>query len=359
MVKISRTLLHSSLSYINSNSKKEKNEALVGQIADETLQLWQPGFVRVWDAVPVEESEPMFFTVECDKFTKIVNSCTSSVISMSVKDRKLHISFGKSRVRLPFLESVEREISPPPDTVSRIVVGNEFINSLSRGLNFLARTEHAPALTCYYVSPLSPGLLRVTCSDAMKLYIADIEYDEAQTFEPFLLPRECGILMTKIFSRAKEISIGLTERGILVLSEVGSERVVVSPPYSGQYPDMSRLIDESSVRRFRANKKELQNMIQLVNITSDMKQVRFSQTNNSLELYATKSQIETDLVLDNVEIFKEFDDINFNADFFNACVTAVDGDSVIISNANERMKAYRIDNDEQQESYCLLQAISG
>ena len=122
---------------------------------------------------------------------------------------------------------------------------------------------------------------------------------------------------------------------------------------------MSRLIDESSVRLFRANKKELQNMIQLVNITSDMKQVRFSQTNNSLELYATKSQIETDLVLDNVEIFKEFDDINFNADFFNACVTAVDGDSVIISNANERMKAYRIDNDEQQESYCLLQAISG
>ena len=330
----------------------------MGQVSDGILRLWQPGFVRVWDAIPVEESEPMFFTVECDKLTKIVNACTSSVISMSVKDKKLNISFGKSRVRLPFLESVETGVDSPPDTVSQIVVGNDFIHSLSQGQNFLARTEHAPALTCYYVSPLSSGLLRITASDAMKLYISDLEYDDAQTFESFLLPRECGLLMTKIFSRSKEISIGLTERGILVLSEVGSERVVVSPPYSGKYPDMSRLIDESSDKLFKANKKELQNMLQLVNITSDMKQVRFSQVNSSLELYATKSQIETDLVLNNVEIFKEFDDMNFNAEFFGACVAAVDGDDVIISNANERMKAYRIDNDERQESYCLVQALS-
>ena len=165
--------------------------------------------------------------------------------------------------------------------------------------------------------------------------------------------------MTKIFSRAKEVAVGLTERGILVLSEGGSERVVVTPPYSGLYPDMSSLLDASSDKLFRANKKELQSMIQLVNITSDMKQVRFSQTNNNLELYATKSQIETDLVLNNVEIYKEFEDINFNAAFFNDCVSAVDGDNVVISNANERMKAYRIDNDDRPESYCLVQALSG
>jgi len=298
------------------------------------------------------------FTVECDKLTKIVNACTSSVISMSVKDKKLHISFGKSRIRLPFLESVESEVVPPPDIVSQMLVGNNFIHSLSKGLNFLAKTEHAPALTCFHVSPLSSGLLRITASDAMKLYIADLEYDDAQTFESFLLPRECGILMTKIFSRSKEVSIGLTARGILVLSEADSDRVVVTSPFNGQYPDMSRLIDESSDKLFKANKKELQNMIQLINITSDMKQIRFSQVNGSLELYATKSQIESDLVLNNVEIFKEFDDINFNAEFFGACVAAVDGDDVIISNANERMKAYRIDNDGRQESYCLVQAIS-
>jgi len=357
-VRLDRSLLHSSLSYINANSKKEKNEALVGQVIDGTLHLWQPGFVRVWDAVAVEESEPMFFTVHCDKFTKIVDSCPTSVISMSVKDRKLHISFGKSRVRLPFFESVEREVIPPPDTVSQIVVGSDFIRSLSSGLNFLAKTEHAPQLTCYYVAPLSPGILRVTASDAMKVYISDIEYDDSQTFKPFLLPKECGILMTKMFSRSKEISIGLTEKGVLVLSEVGSERVVASPPFSGNYPDMSKLIDDSTYKLFKANKKELQNMIQLVNITSDMRQVRFSQTNNNLELYATKSQIETDLVLNNVEIFKEFDDLNFNADFFIDCVSAVNGDDVVISHANERMKAYRIDNDERQESYCIVQALS-
>jgi len=359
LVKIDKTLLHSSLSYINANSKKEKNEALVGQVADGMLRLWQPGFVRVWDAIPVDESEPMFFTVKCDKFAQIVNSCNSNVISMSVKDKKLHISFGKSRVRLPFYESVEQEVSAPPDIVSRILVGADFIQALSKGLSFLAKTEHAPALTCFYISPLSPGLLRVIASDAMKMFVADIEYDDAQHFEPFLFPKECGLFMTRAFSRAKEISIGLTERGILVLSEVGSEKVVVSPPYSGSYPNMSKLIDGSFDKLFRANKKELQNMTQLVNITSEMKEIRLSQVNSSLELHATKSQIETDLVLNDVQILEEFPDIHFNAEFFSICLAAMDGDAVVISNSKEedKEKSYRIENEERSQSYCLVQAV--
>ena len=358
MVKIDRSLLHNSLSYINANSKREKNEALVGQVEDGVLRLWQPGFVRVWDAIDVEESEPMFFTVECDKFTKIVNACTSSIISMSAKDSKLHISFGKSRIRLPFLESVEDSISPPPSVVSRILVGSDFIGALSSGLNFLAKTEHAPVLTCYSVAPLSSGILRVTASDAMKVFVADLEYDDAQSFEAFLLPKECGMLMTKIFSRAKQISIGLTERGILVLSEEGSDRVLVTSPFNGEYPDMSRLVDATSDKFFRVNKKELQKMLQLIDITSDMKQVRFSRVNGSIALFATKSQIETDLVLSSVEVFKEFEDINFNAEFLGACVTAIDGTEVLISNANEKMKAYRLENEERSESYTLVQALS-
>jgi hypothetical protein len=356
LVKIDRRALHSSLSFINTNAKKEKNEALVGQVSDGMLRLWQPGFVRVWDAVSVEDSESLSFTVKCDKFTQIVNSCASDVISMSVRDKILNISFGKSRIRLPFYESVEREVVPPPDTVSQILVGNDFVSALNKGLNFLAKTEHNPSLTCYYVSSLSSGLLRVIASDAMKIYIADIECD-AQTFEAFLLPKECGLFMIRAFAKSGEISIGLTDRGTLVLNEIGSERVVVIPPYNGQYP-FSKLTDEVSEKLFRSNKKEIQNMIQLVNITSDMNEVRLSKVNSSLELYATKAQIETDLVLNNVEIFKEFDDINFNADFLSTCMSAVEGDSIIVSNFNERKNAYRIYNDERQESYCIVQSIS-
>ena len=360
MVKIDRSLLYSSLNYINANSKREKNEALVGQIDGDLLRLWQPGFVRVWDSIPVEEAEPMFFTVDCDKFTKIVNACTSSIISMSTKESKLHVSFGKSRILLPFLESVEDNISPPPEVVSQILVKNEFIGALSRGLNFLAKTEHAPVLTCYSVAPLSPGILRITASDAMKVFVADLEYDGDQSFDAFLLPKECGVLMTKIFSKSKEISIGLTDRGLLVLAEEGSDRVLLTPPYNGQYPDMSRLVDIStSAKFFRSNKKELQKMLQLVDITSEMKQVRFSQMNGSVALYATKSQIETDLVLNNVEVFAEFEDVNFNAEFLGVCVNAVDGTEVLISIVNEKMKAYRIENEDRSESYCLVQALSG
>jgi hypothetical protein len=187
----------------------------------------------------------------------------------------------------------------------------------------------------------------------MKIYIADIECD-AQTFEAFLLPKECGLFMIRAFSKSGEISIGLTDRGTLVLNEVGSEKVVVIPPYNGQYP-FSKLTDEVSEKLFKSNKKEIQNMIQLVSITSDMNEVRLSKVNSSLELYATKAQIETDLVLNNVEIFKEEE----NADFLSTCMSAVEGDSIVVSNFNERKNAYRIDNDdERQESYCIVQSIS-
>ena len=359
MVKINKSDLYSSLSYINNNAKTIKNEALVGQIENGSIRLWQPGFIKVWDSLRVDESDSMFYTVPCDKFSKIVNGCTSSTINMSVKDRKLHVNFGKSRVRIPLVESVEDKIEDPPEVVSTLRVGPDFIDALSKGLNFLAKTENQPILTCFSVSPLSSGILRIVASDAMKMFMADVEYDDAQTFSPFLLPREPALLFTKVLSKAKEISIGITERDILVVSEEGSERIVSTPPYQGKYPDLSFLADAEPKVIFKVPKKDLQDMLNLVDVTSDMKEIQFALVEGTVAVYASKAQIETDLFLEGAEVGNDFKKMSFFTDSFRSCVSAVNGNDVVVSMVNDKARAYSVDNGDRTEPYTFVQAISG
>ena len=359
MVKIAKSVLNSSLSYINNNSRTEKNEALVGQVADGSMRLWQPGAIKVWDSIPVEDSAPMFFTVPGEKLSKIVSSCTSDTISMTVKDdKKLNMSFGKSRIRMPMVISADEELKEPPEVENTLLVGPEFIDALNRATPFLARTEDRPLLTCYYISPLFSNVLRIVTADGTKIFMADIPYEGPQSFQSFLLPKDCGRLIGKSLSSAEMVSIGITRDGLLVISEVGSNKIICVAPYSGKYPDLSEMANKEEIPLFKVLKKDLHDMLSLVEITSDMKEIQFGIVEGSLAVYATKAQIETDLFLDRAEILNEFSNIYFTTGSFRDCITAAQDNEVIIGLVDKPRQSFSVSNGDRRKPYSFVQAIS-
>ena len=334
MVKVKKSLLRKSLAYIEANSKVTKSEPLVGQITDNgSLGLFQTGFVRVWDKVDLDgDSEPMFFTVPCSHFMKIVDACSSKQISLKVSEGKLHLSSGKSRIRIPFYSSPETEIIPPPEAETTMVLGGEFATALGEASAFLARTEEKPMLSCYSIRYVEKGVLRiVACNDAFHLYQRDMEYSGDQ-FEPIVLPRECGLTLSKVFNKSNSLSLGVTANDVVVMTELDGTRVLATPQFNGEYPDVATLVDTDKNKLFTVSKKSLLDMCKLSFHMTDSGLMCLQGVDGDLRVYFPKTQsVAGELYLDDAEIVRDFPRLYFNVRFVMNCLNVLDDDELVFS----------------------------
>jgi len=334
LVKVTKAALHKSLSYIEANSKVTKKEPLVGQITDNgSLGLFQTGFVRVWDKVEVDgDSEPMFFTVPCSHLMKIVDACSSKQISLRVSENKLHLSSGKSRIRIPFYASPEKEISPPPEVESTMTLGGEFATSLGEASTFLARTEEKPLLSCYSIRQLRKGVLRIVASnDNFHLYQRDMEYT-GDEFDPIVLPRECGQTLAKVFNKSTSLSMGITSNEVVVITELDGTRVLATPQFNGLYPDVAELVDTDKNKVFTVSRKRILDMCKLSSHMTDSGLMCFQGIDGDLRVHFPKTQsVDGELYLDGASIVKDFPKIYFNVRFVVNCLNVLDDDEVMFS----------------------------
>jgi len=334
LVKVKKAALHKSLAYIEANSKVTKNEPLVGQITDNgSLGLFQTGFVRVWDKVEIDgDSESMFFTVPCSHFMKIVAACSSKQISLKVSDSKLHLSSGKSRIRIPLYTSPETEILPPPEVESTIVLGGEFATALGEASTFLARTEEKPLLSCYSIRQLRDGVLRIVASnDTFHLYYRDMEYT-GDRFDPIILPRECGQTLSKVFNKSTSLSMGIAANKVIVITEVGGTRVLATPQFNGSYPDVAELVDTDKNKLFTVSRKRLLDMCKLSAHMTDSGLMCLQGVDGDLRVYFPKTQsVDGELYLDDAEIVRDFPRLYFNVRFVMNCLNVLDDDEVMFS----------------------------
>ena len=334
MVKVKKAALHKSLAYIEANSKVTKSEPLVGQVTDNgSLGLFQTGFVRVWDKVELDEdSEPMFFTVPCSHFMKIVDACSSKQISLRVSENKLHLSSGKSRIHIPFYSSPETEILPPPEVETTMVLGGEFAGALGEAAVFLARTEEKPMLSCYSIHQLKQGVLRIVASnDSFHLYQRDMAYTGDQ-FDPIVLPRECGQTLSKVFNKSTRLSMGITANGVVVITELDGTRVLATPQFNGSYADVTELVDTTKNKLFTVSRKSLLDMCKLSSHMTDSGLMSFQGVDGDLRVYFPKTQtVDGELYLDDAEIVRDFPRIYFNVRFVMNCLNVLDDDEIMFS----------------------------
>ena len=273
------------------------------------MGLFQTGFVRVWDKVELDEdSEPMFFTVPCSHFMKIVDACSSKQISLRVSENKLHLSSGKSRIRIPFYSSPETEILPPPEVETTMVLGGEFAGALGEAAVFLARTEEKPMLSCYSIRQLKQGVL------------------------PIVLPRECGQTLSKVFNKSTSLSMGLTANGVVVITELDGTRVLATPQFNGSYADVTELVDTTKNKLFTVSRKSLLDMCKLSSHMTDSGLMSFQGVDGDLRVYFPKTQtVDGELYLDDAEIVRDFPRIYFNVRFVMNCLNVLDDDEIMFS----------------------------
>ena len=90
-----------------------------------------------------------------------------------------------------------------------------------------------------------------------------------------------------------------------------------------------------------------------------MKEIQFALVEGTVAVYASKAQIETDLFLEGAEVGNDFKKMSFFTDSFRSCVSAVNGNDVVVSMVNDKARAYSVDNGDRTEPYTFVQAISG
>ena len=357
MVKIKRSNLRTSLAYVEINAKATRSAPLVGQTTDNGfLDLWQTGgYMRVWDRVEVEEGdEPLVFAVPCSNLKQIVDSFSSKQISLKAVERKLHLSSGKSRVRIPFYTAAEDSVVPPPEVEKTMTVGGDFVSALTEGAAFLAKTDEKPTLSCYSIHQRNGSLRIVASNDAFNLYSRDIPYS-GDDFDPILLPRECGQTISKAFNKSKELSIGLTSNDLVVVTEIDGTRVLATAQFTGMYPDAGELIDSEVSALFSAPKSSLLDMCKLSSHMTDSGLLSFEGVGDEIRVRFPKTQsIDGDLYLEGSKVLREFPRIYFNVGFVSNCLNVVDDDEISFSAVKGRYAggAFTFTGSGQPRTYC-------
>jgi DNA polymerase III sliding clamp (beta) subunit (PCNA family) len=333
LVNVNRKLLQNALANLNQSLKKPTSDPLIGVFSGNTLNLYQEGYLSVWESVPLEDvqdAESVTFAVKGNDFYSVVSRLASETIGLKINEKSMTIRGGRSSVRMAYTESFVDGI-PDASVYGLVEVPKDFFNALISARRFMAKSEHQPNLTCVYFKHHN-GSMDLASTDGVHLYsrkfALDAKYDSDFEFD-VMVPDTCIDPLAKIFSGVS-CKISVSNRGhIYIESDTGTK--VLTSSFNGQFPydSMSTLIDNDGDPLFKTSKEDFVNAIQLGDNISDGDKIYLNYDQGNITLSFADIRMESEIFLENAKETNPFDEFSIGTKLLLECVTSL-GDDIAV-----------------------------
>lgn len=304
---------------------------LMGELGDGKLWLWYPNFdISIWISVPVDGGEgPFIFSIPIEMMIKVLSSFSAATISMDVDDDgALTIRAGKNRVKIQKYEGLFDTIDAIPDgnLIAKIVDSGPMLSSLGDALNFVAKTEERPFLSCVNVS-IGAQKMEIVASDSFHMYSNSVSIDNIGE-GTFLIPAHSVEILSKLLPKA-DIDVYQTTNGYVLFRHLDDLAVWVAP-FNGQYPNLVPLLQDDGDAILWCPRNSLMDALKIGAILSANNILKLEQKDDSIYVSFPRNVTESDVYLENAVIEGSLEPIYLSIPFLTHCVDAVSGEGLFL-----------------------------
>ncbi|OEF97312.1 DNA polymerase III subunit beta [Desulfuribacillus alkaliarsenatis] len=245
-------------------------------ISSELLQITGTNLeIGIEYTIPRVKNDEQVFTVEqegsiCLKakyFNEIIRKLSNEVVEIEVTNNYLTlIKCGKSEFNLHGLDSDEFPKLPKITEDKVFSISSDLMKSMIRQTVFAVSTEETrPVLTGVKLS-LEEGLLSLVATDSHRLAKREalVEAEAELAFQNIIVPGKSLIELNKILEEDQSlIDILIASNQIFIKME---NIIFYSRLIDGQYPDVSRILQQNSKTTVKLNKKEILDSLERVSL---------------------------------------------------------------------------------------------
>ena len=320
MVEVARPALENALANLRQSVKRSTPDPLVGIFKGDTLNLYQEGYLSVWESVSLGgEVEEKFFAVNGDDFHNVVSRLSADTIDLKMNEKSITVKGGRSNVRLQFMDAFNDSIPQEPDG-DLVEVPSDFFNSFLVARKFIAKSEHQVNLTCVYFNKSDSGVY-IMATDGTRLFYKEFELDSAYSFDlDVMLPDSCVEPLSKIFS-STGTRVGLNEKGhVIIDTDLGAKALTTS--FNGAFPhaQVQPLVKAQGDLLFRCDKKDFMDSIRLGDNISNGDLITLGSVDGSININFADSRMESDIYLETAKDISEFDDVTLSSNLLIQCL---------------------------------------
>jgi len=352
MVTVIRSDLERKLTTITSALTSNSSYPLLGANAQGQLSFWQDSYMPIWDGVQTEGDDEFTFSVDPSVFRTIVSGFKSVIIDIQVNTKgAVVITSGKSKVVVPYCDGPYDEIPESPKMEVSCTVGRDFLRALSKSKDFVAKTYENMGLTYCYLGN-EDGKFFISGAGSIYQYANKIPFS-GETLSEIVMPPSYASVVSRLFSNT-DIQIGLSNQQQLIMSD--GPTLISTRISNEKYPSTIHTLAETEGELlFTANKSRLLETFRLANQTTKEDMVGISGTTEGLDIYIPKAVIEAELVIEDVEIVKEFTRTYFSLPFLIKCISAFEEETINVEILSQCNGAFRIGTGT--EEFTVLQSI--
>jgi DNA polymerase-3 subunit beta len=274
------------------------------------------------------------FTVPAKKMLEVCNALSAhKEIKLAVKETKIDITAGKSKVSLQTLPAADYPL------MDGIAENNPVNINIGELQNIINKTSFAMAYqdARHFLNGLhicnDNGKLISVCTDGHRLakYSSTINYNVDLSI---IIPRKCVMEINRILGSFRENNDHLAELTInnnSICLKLG-EYIIISKLIEGNYPNFNKVIPESTQSKISIDRFTFKNSLNIISkvVNQQYKGVKLTPSSNSLHLIS--SNTESEVGEDQIDAQYDGDElsIGFNISYIQDVIDVLDSENIHI-----------------------------
>jgi len=347
MVEVARVSLERKLSSIASViSNTSKKTPVLGLVQNGQFRIYQDGDMPIWNVEDIETDENFVFSASISKLKDIIGGFkTSSVNLLPDGKGSIVVKSGRSQVKIPHVEGIYDDIPDSPMIGLTCTTDSSFLGLLDSSKNFVSRTFDQVNLTYSYIGSTEDEFV-ISGMNGFCLFTATVPFTGEQ-LPDLVIPVEFTEAIVRLLAGSETVNIGLSENGRHVV--ISNESMTLySPRIQQPYPEMVHKLRQSTGTKLcEMDKKETLDQLRLALQTTEQDLIGIAPTleGNGIQLSVPRSNIEAELMIEDVTITQPFECVYFQLPFFIQCINTFPPGRISMERIPDFNDAIRISSD--------------
>ena len=313
--------------------------------------------IEVSTSVECSSDEVGSFTIPAKKMLEICNALSAhDEIKLSVKDSKVDITAGKSKVSLQTLPATDfPKMVGVSETGSVSICVGELHNIVNKTSFAMAYQDARHFLNGLHICNHNGKLISV-CTDGHRLakYTSTINFDNELSI---IIPRKCVMELNRIlgsFTDNKDKLAELTVNNNSIRIDLG-DYSVISKLIEGNYPNFNKVIPESTKSKISIDRTIFKNSLNIISkvVNQQYKGVKLTPSSKSLHLIS--SNTESEIGEDQIDAEYDGDElsIGFNISYIQDVIDILDSENIHIC-INDQNSGCVVLGDSDKDSVFVI-----
>ena len=305
-----------------------------------------------------EDNDNHELLIDPFKVHSFLSTLKGNMITLVATDKNITIKDGKSKMQMAIGDIKDYpKISTKHGNNSFIVDTEEFEKVLNKVKDSMSYASTRPILNGVNMVGNENGTLRLQTTDSYRLSRHDLKINVSENFN-IVIPSKCIKFILKNVNSQKYEKMKFIIENKEVFIQYG-DYILKSRIIDGTFPNMDRIINQSSIIDLKVPTDGLNDIIkkcQIVRDTDSTCLITLSYSHDDNKIRAVSqikgiSKIEDELYVKEINFDSNKNDISisFNADYLQSAIQNIDTNSFIMNICGELKPCFILDNLKEDE----------